>query len=471
MSAVAGTAFISVLSRLSLVATVVEFAYVIRLRSIFTPFEKLFFLSAGISEMVGELFLVSAMLVWLYLREKAARSSHHRDGTFRGDIQTASREQVEGYRTVSGLSGAPGGATNGAGLSVAKARAHLDKLSQDPIHVLKDTVSEYFAIPEEESSAAGEEAAVEEGVPGESEEHVGIGSPTATGDIDQTRRLLTSTVLVAVSLVLTFSPTLVFGFVLVVLRSFCHFKSPGDEGVMWSLTVVSIMAFFSLLFFVLYLLRRGIRLPSLTLDDRNAYIVLDEAGERGDAACLKWTLRFAVIGGALIYSIEKVYELFLLMWRSDRLAPGALGQSLIVFQMVELVSVANIVYYFLLDHFFGDGVDEPSPPDQLSRIESMLVELRDNIAGIQDANAAGISSSRVAASDGDRDRDGDGARMAVAGLERQHALLVVVDKKLDALAETYMGVTERLGKLDRHVVGQRDQEGELSSNQSHESKE
>lgn len=401
-----------------MVTTIVELAYVLRLRATFTPFEKLFFFSAGASEIVGELFLVLVMLVWLYMKQRAALSSNN----CRRDVGAGAGGDYR-YQGQGAYAEGSGGAS-GRGLSVADAKAHLEKLSRDPIHVLKDTVSEYFNLPEE-SSVEGEKAQ------GERKGQLNGSPPTVGEDRAETEKTLLKTVMfVAISLVLTFLPTLVFGVVLVVLRRVYGFESPGDEGVMLSLTLFSFLALFMFVVFVSYAIHWRIYVPLLNFDASNYYQSVEGEGN-DNRALLKGALRCIVVGGALIYSVEKVMEVSLLCSRSDRLAPSTLGQTLIIFQMVELVSVANILYVLLLEHLFGHG-DEPSPLDQLSRIENALVELQN------------------AAKDSDDLDEGTSLRIA-----QEHGMLgVAVEEKLDALNRAVLGVTERLDRMEYQALGQ-----------------
>eukprot|EP00752_Nemacystus_decipiens_P017763 g15926.t1 len=95
----ASTIALDLIGSLSLVETLLEFIYVIRSRSKFTPFERLFFMAAGISEMAGEVLLLIIMVAWLH------------------------QKRISGIRKKDPL-------------SRAAAQDHLGRLSKDPIHRL-----------------------------------------------------------------------------------------------------------------------------------------------------------------------------------------------------------------------------------------------------------------------------------------------------------------------------------------------
>lgn len=366
MATYTGNLLVSNLNTLSLVATAVEFAYMIHSHEHFTAFENIFFFSAGISEMAGEVLLVSLMFIWLCVRQRAALS--HSNGTPEregGGVEgTGGRHQLsvaEALEYLERSSGTPDEEKEGAngterrGLSVADAREHLDRLTQDPIHILKATVSEYWHMMDLKSQ--GKE----------------LGANEETNEPLNDEMLLKMIVLVMIALVVTFAPTLVFGFILVVLRGLYGFESDGDEGVMTTLTVTSFVALSVTVAFVAYA-RSSLQRLWLSL---NLYTP-PEAYQRLGKDDLKWTLRWTVVGGALVYSVEKLFEVFLLVSRSGRLASDTLEQALIVFQLIELVSVGCIVYYFLLDSIFGNGSSKSSlaQPDPSSRIERMAEEQR-----------------------------------------------------------------------------------------------
>lgn len=231
--------------------------------------------------MAGEVLLVSLMLIWLCVRQRDDPSS-----------STSTSEQ-------GGCVEEPGGRR---GLSVADAREHLDRLSQDPIHVLKCTVSEYWHMVDVKRQGGG-----------------GGANAEANKPLNE-KMLLKMIALVMLALVVTFAPTLVFGVVLVVRRGLYGFESAGDESVMTALTVASFVALFVTVVFVAHAVS-SLQHGPLSLDlctPCSIYeLIVDDANFN---EVLKRILRWTVVGGALVYSVEKTFEVFLLVSRSGRLA-------------------------------------------------------------------------------------------------------------------------------------------------------
>lgn len=319
--ALASALAMDLVGSLSLVETVVECVYVMQSFHKFSPFEKTFFLAAEASEIAGQGLLVFLMVYWLHRKRRAGL----RDPDER--------------------------------LNVGDAREHLERLSQDPIHALKNISEEYFNAVELRSDGMW----------------VGKMDGVRENAINEQKHRLSMILYISASLCVTFSPTLAFGFALVVARSRYDFRSEGDEVYMYALTIASFVALIAFCTFVgrvsllgMQKLRRSRKM--LLLGDPFAELVFfNDKFVRG-------VLRWAVAGGASIYAIEKVFEVVLLVCRHERLMSGPLAESLVVFQLVELASVASIVYFVSLDYFFGEA---PPEPTRLMRMEKLL----DDVAG------------------------------------------------------------------------------------------
>lgn len=316
--ALASVLAMRLLSTVSLVETLVEFTYVMRSLDRFTPFERIFFLSAGVSEMAGEVLLAVLMVRWLHKRRLA------------GLRDTEQR------------------------LSVGDAREHLERLSQDPINALKNISEEYFGASEVRPDGLWSRM-----------------SDRREDAIDEQKHRLAMMLQIFVSLCVTCSPTLAFGVGLVISRGVYDFQSPGDEAVMFSLAAISLVA----------LAAFGAFVWCVCLLGRETLCRKGELLLRGDSSSdlvffndkfIRGLLRWAVAGGAVIYSVEKLFEVYLLISRSDRLVTDALAESLVVFQLIELVSVVSIVYLIVLDYYFGDT---PPEPTQLERMEMLLEDV------------------------------------------------------------------------------------------------
>lgn len=81
-----------------------------------------------------------------------------------------------------------------------------------------------------------------------------------------------------------------------------------------------------------------------------------------------------------------------------------------MFQVLELVSVGCIVYFGLLDHFFGNGNRSSlAAQDKLSKVEQALIEMPD----IADC---------------------------IRSVKEQHAMLADVKHKLSLLMKAHAGV-------------------------------
>lgn len=138
------------------------------------------------------------------------------------------------------------------------------------------------------------------------------------------------------ALALSLLPTLFWWVVLAIMVFVSGFESDGDGEIMLALSAVSLG--FSLFF--------AVSLCCSLLDYPNGYPFY---------ACL--------------YSVQKVFEVYFLLSRRERLATSELGVLLFVFQLVELVSCALIVGKFILAKYFESKMrvvhpswDEPDPP-------------------------------------------------------------------------------------------------------------
>lgn len=127
-------------------------------------------------------------------------------------------------------------------------------------------------------------------------------------------------------IILALLPTLFWWLILIVMIFAAGFASQGDETIMLALAIVS---FFSCLYTLGIV--GAMRLFKLAVP---TYLT---AGY----AMLPW-----------LYSVQKVFEVYLLISRGDRLAADELGVSLILFQLVELTSCAVIVGKYALVQFF-----------------------------------------------------------------------------------------------------------------------
>lgn len=216
--------------------------------------------------------------------------------------------------------------------------------------------------------------------------------------IDKIKMML----VVVISLVVTFLPTLVLGVVLIVARTAGTFRSDGDEIVMLALTVVSFIsltAFSALLIFayvkivkvgkwkfnktcIASLCRRSCCGERNVVNGR---ISFKRRKGRGFVHALYVGIMkyrgkgflFCMVGGsAVIHSVEKVFNLILLLSGNDRLASDSLSQALIVFQVLELTSVASVLYILAIDLFFGDAHNESSSRvKETQRVEDSLSEI------------------------------------------------------------------------------------------------
>lgn len=124
---------------------------------------------------------------------------------------------------------------------------------------------------------------------------------------------------VSLAVVLTILPTLFWWLVVAIMVFGTGFESDRDREITLALSIVSYSLF--LIFCISF--------RTVMLDYPNDYPFL---------ACL--------------YSIQKVFEVYLLRSRRGRLASGELGVMLIVFQLVELLPYALIVGKYVLVKYF-----------------------------------------------------------------------------------------------------------------------
>ncbi|CAM9386703.1 unnamed protein product [Choristocarpus tenellus] len=66
------------------------------------------------------------------------------------------------------------------------------------------------------------------------------------------------------------------------------------------------------------------------------------------------------VSAAVLYAVQKIFEVYLLISRMDRLAPSDLGKTLIVFQLTELLSVLVVVLRVVC----GSGYEKYSSQDE-----------------------------------------------------------------------------------------------------------
>lgn len=350
-----------VMGTFTLVETLLEFSYVVRNRTVFTPFEQVFFLSAGISEMAGEVMLLG--FACCYLRWKWKHPVNPNFVAWRMDLETKLKEkemvergtetrEARGKREEQEMAKTKKRDEMEKQLSVGAARAILERFCKDPISILKDIAAKVAVAND----------------PG----GLKVADRVLQG-VEEQFDLVAMLAWVLFSLGVTASPTPVIGFVLTVMRGAYGFHSAGDEEIMNVLSMVSFLVFGVVAAYSLYLFYNREYLVGFAHD-----IVI-----RSDP----WStllLRITTIGGAIIYAVEKVFELYLLLSRSDRLMKDTLSSALIVFQAVELTAVFRVCYSVLLDHCCG-GSKMSSPPDQLQRMENVLADFEKIANQLQDS--------------------------------------------------------------------------------------
>lgn len=432
----ASTVAMDLLGSLSLVETLVEFVYVVRSLEKFTRFERLFFSSAGVSEIAGEALLVLIMVNWLHkkrtyigclesLASCAARAVRRvtrcrgqtkaNDGgdeergidwsdmvvTTAGDSKYAEERRqgtisaVEERKVDAEVKGDDVELPNmrqeqnltesdNDELTPVKAREHLELLSRDPIHALKGLTTTFF-------DSLGPNGFNQNKME-KNKQHM---------------ETVKTMLVVVISLVVRFLPTLVLGVVLIVARSGRgNFRSAGDERLMLALTVVSLISLAAFVAFLVFAYVKIVevgrwkvnRVCAVSMCQKYSgakvkvqhgrgkrkhgrgfvhalYVGIMKFGGKGFLFCM-------LGGSAVIYSVEKVFEVVLLLSRNDRLASEPLSQALIVFQLLELTSIASILYVLAIDFFFGD-IHKAYKPNQLEMIEDSLRQLLDAVDATQ----------------------------------------------------------------------------------------
>lgn len=120
----------------------------------------------------------------------------------------------------------------------------------------------------------------------------------------------------------TFWPTLFWWSVLAIMVFGEGFESDGDDEIMLALSIVSACSFFCFCTW----------LCTSWLDNINEYPFM-----------------------VCVYSVQKVFEVYILLSRRERLASGALAVLLIIFQLVELLFCTFIVGKYVLVKYFEHG--------------------------------------------------------------------------------------------------------------------